>query len=75
MQIERVPMQCGKVTEPGLESDPVCVGGGGREGKEVTPQAEKRWCCGTGESGGVQRETRQLAIEEASEGVFIVILS
>jgi len=24
---------------------------GGRE-KEVIPQAEKHWCCGTGESGG-----------------------
>ena len=49
---------------------------GGR-GREVTPQAEKRWCCGTGGSGGegVWRETRQLAIEEVSESVFIVILS
>lgn len=40
--------------KPELKSDPVCVWEevGGRE-KEVIPQVEKHWCCGTGESGGV----------------------
>ena len=34
-------MQCGKVAESEPESDPVCVGRGGREGKGGDPTSRK----------------------------------